>query len=99
MSFSTSPASTKVDRGGEVSFTCTYPPTNSNVSISWMGPGVNAGSITKSIEMSANTTVTRSTLAIMNVNSSHAGDYFCTANVGEGMVVSSTTASLAVNCK
>ena len=48
--------------------------------------------------MDANT----STLNIVNVNGSHAGEYFCTAQFSENgimMIFNSTKANLTVNCK
>lgn len=88
--FSKQPANISVDRGEEVIFRCTYPV---NVRISWNGPGFEAGIITPSaINMNASTSI----LTITNVNSSHAGGYFCTA---EGMDINSTVAYLEVNCK
>ena len=72
-----------------MSFNCTY--SLMNVNITWNGPtGVEAGSITRS--------ASTSTLTITNLNSAHAGGYFCTAH-SEGMAINSTVAYLAVNCK
>jgi hypothetical protein len=94
MTFSTLPADITVDRGGDVSFNCTYPLVNAN--ITWNGPGVEAGSIKQSVNMGASTSI----LTIMNVNGLHAGEYFCTAHIGEEMVINSTAAYLTVtNCK
>ena len=93
MAFSEQPVNETVDRGEEAIFMCTYP--LMNVSISWNGPGVEAGNITQSVDMDAS----NSTLTITNVNSSHAGEYFCTVHISEGMAINSTVAYLAVNCK
>ena len=75
-------------------FTCTLP---HMVSISWNGPGVEAGDVTwNNMPLDANT----STLTITNVSISHAGGYFCTALVGENnSLVNSAEAILTVNCK
>lgn len=92
MTFTTQPVNKTVDRGGDASFNCTY--SLMNVNITWNGPGVEAGSIAWSVNMDAS----NSTLNITNVNSSHAGGYFCTAH-SEGMDINSIVAYLAVNCK
>ena len=93
MTFTTQPVNKTVDRGGDTSFSCTY--SLMNVNITWNGPGFEAGSTTQStVNMDANT----STLTITNVNSSHAGGYFCTAH-SEGMDINSTVAYLKINCK
>ena len=92
--FSKQPVDISVNRGEEAIFRCTYPV---NVRISWNGPGFEAGSIAPSaINMNANTSI----LTITNVNSSHAGGYFCTAhNISEGMDINSAEAYLEVKCK
>ena len=79
-----------------MSFNCTFP---LEVSISWNGPGVETGVITSSMKVDANTSTSTktSTLAITNVNGSHAGVYFC---IAEGdMAVNFTVVNLTVNCK
>ena len=93
MAFSEQPVNETVDRGEEAIFMCTYP--LMDVSISWNGPGVEAGIITQSVDMDAS----NSTLTITNVNRAYAGGYFCTAHIGVGMDINSTVAYLAVNCK
>jgi hypothetical protein len=95
MSFTTSPVSETVDRGADISFNCTFP--HVNVSISWTGPGVNAGGSTCTMSMGIKT----STLMIRNVSKSYAGEYFCTAQFNETMIqpVDSTVGTLSVNCK
>lgn len=78
-----------------MSFNCTY---LCNVSIFWNGPGVEAGNSKLKMEMNATT----STLMITNVNNSHAGEYFCTAQFSENdqmMTVNSTVGILSVSCK
>ena len=88
--FSTHPMDSSIDKGGEVSFSCTYP---RNVSISWNGPGVRAGRNTSSVTMDGKT----STLTITNVTGPHTGEYFCTTH--DSVVVNSNVATLTVNCK
>ena len=99
MSFSTSPTNVTVDRGQNASFTCTY--LHTDVNISWNGPGVEAGVTMSMMSMGSETNSESKTsnLAITNVNSSHVGEYFCTARISEDMVVNSTEAYLIVECK
>ena len=84
---------TSVNRGEEVNLSCTYPLEPVNINISWTGPtGANHTMVTSLDE------TTKSTLLITTVNGSHAGDYFCTAQLSD-VRVTSTTATLIVNCK
>ena len=97
MTFTTQPVDISIDRGGDVSFNCTY--LHVGVSISWNGPGHGVeegdGTCTISIETNAKTC----TLMIINVSNSHAGKYFCTARFNNGTMVNSTVGTLSVNCK
>ena len=97
MSFSSLPANVTVERGGKASFICTYPCTD--VNITWNGPGVEAGIIMSMMETKDNTSSKTSNLTITNVNSSHVGKYFCTAQISEDVVVNSIAAYLTVKCK
>ena len=93
--FSVNPISLQVNKGANATFTCTF---SDEVCISWNGPGVMAGNITGCVKNGANT----STLTIVNVNGSHAGEYFCTVQFSENgnmMMFNSTKANLTVNCK
>ena len=92
MAFTEQPVNETVDRGGDVSFNCTYP--HMGVNISWNGPGVEEGD--ESMETSEK--FKTSTLTITNISNSHAGDYFCTAQFNETMV-NSIAGTLSVNCK
>lgn len=76
-------------------FSCIYP---GNVTITWSGPGVEVGTITKNVTKMSRT---NSTLTIADVMGSHAGMYFCTAHVSEGGVtmINSTAVNLTVNCE
>ena len=93
MAFTEQPVNKTVDRGGDVSFSCTYP--HMGVTISWNGPGVKEG------DVSTGTSEETSILMITNVNNSHAGDYFCTAQFNDMTTqpVNSRVGTLLVNCK
>ena len=93
MPFSKQPVDITVNRGGDARFSCTYRLLNLN--ITWNGPGVEAGSITRSINMDAST----SNLTITNVNDLHTGGYFCTAHISEVIIINSIVAYLTVNCE
>ena len=90
MAFTEHPVNKTVDRGGDVSFSCTYP--YMGVNISWNGPGVEEG------DVSMGTSEETSILMITDVSNSYAGDYFCTAQFNE-MMVNSTAGTLSVNYK
>ena len=96
MTFTTQPINKRVDRGGNASFSCTYSNAESTVSISWNGPGVEAGDGTCTMSMDTNTKT--STLMITNVSNSHIGKYFCTATFND-TTDNSTAGTLSVNCK
>jgi hypothetical protein len=97
LNFSTSPADMSVDRGGDVSFNCTYLLVNVNITWNGPSPGVEAGDSTCTMSMETKT----STLMITNVRKSYAGEYFCTTRFNEMMIqsVNSTVGTLSVNCK
>ena len=97
MPFSALPANISVDRGENVSFSCTY--LNAGASISWNGPGVEEDDDTCTMPDSTETDATTCTLMITNVSNSHTGKYFCTAQFNEMMKVNSTAGTLSVNCK
>ena len=82
-----------VDRGKEVNLSCTYPLERTSVNISWTGPIGANHTLSMPLDNS-----TKSTLSITDINSSYAGDYFCTVQFGD-VRINSTVATLTINCK
>ena len=77
---------------------CSYPLDQSNlkVNISWNAPlDIN---LTPKDEPDTNTNITMSTLVFTAIDSSYAGDYFCTVYV-DGYSVNSAAGVLSLNCK
>ena len=87
--------SVSVGRGGEVNLSCTYPLEQTSVNISWTGPIETSHLVSIITPLNEST---KSTLSVIAINGSLAGDYYCTAQFGDARVTSAA-ANLTVNCK
>ena len=82
-----------VDKGGVVTLSCTYPISLIMVEIVWTTP-----LDIELMSMETNETSITNTLTFTAINSSFAGNYFCSACVGGVAIKNSTAALLTINC-